>query len=191
MDYYEESTLIWLEADTIIRRETKNKKSLDDFCRKFHGGENSGPMVVPYNFDDIVTGMNDVAAYDWRTFFRERLETHGPGAPLGGLENSGWKLVYTDVMNEHQRAGEVVDQDVDVEYSLGFQVHAPTPGSEQSDRILDVVPGSPSDRAGLATGMRIVAVDGRRWTPDILRDSIRRAKAGKEAIQLLDRKSVV
>ncbi len=183
VDYYEESTLIWLEADTIIRRETKNKRSLDDFCRKFHGGENSGPLVLPYTFDDIVTAMNEIAPYDWRGFFVERLETHGPGAPLGGLENSGWKLVYTDVMNEHQRAGETVDQDVDVEFSLGIQVHVT--GGEQSDHILDVVPGSPADLAGLAPGMRLIAVDGRKWTPDILRDAIRRAKASKSPIQLL------
>ncbi len=183
VDYYEESTLIWLEADTIIRRETKNKKSLDDFCRKFHGGENTGPMVVPYTFDEIVSAMNETAPYDWRSFFTERLETHGPGAPLGGLESSGWKLVYTDVINEHQRAGEMVDQDVDVEFSLGFQVHVT--GGEQSDHILDVVPGSPADRAGLAPGMRLIAVDSRKWTPDVLRDAIRRAKGGKEPIQLL------
>jgi predicted metalloprotease with PDZ domain len=183
VDYYEESTLIWLEADTIIRRETKNKKSLDDFCRKFHGGENTGPIVVPYTFDDLVVAINEVAPYDWRGFFTERLNSHGPGAPLGGLQNSGWKLVYTDVINEHQRAGETVDQDVDVEYSLGFQVHAP--GGEQSDHVLDVVPGSPADRAGIAPGMRLIAVDGRKWTPDILRDSIRRAKTSTEPIQLL------
>ncbi len=183
VDYYEESALIWLEADTIIRRETKGKQSLDDFCKKFHGGENTGPIVKPYNFEDLVATMNEMAAYDWSKFFMERLETHGPGAPLGGLENSGWKLVYTDVMNEHQRAGEAVDQGIDVGFSLGFQVHAP--GGEQSDRILDVITGSPADQAGLAPGMRLIAVDGRRWTPDILREAIRRAKTGKEPIQLL------
>ena len=96
VDYYDESTLIWLEADTIIRQETKNKKSLDDFCRTFHGGENSGPKVVPYTFDDVVAGMQAVTPYDWRGFFTERLSTHGPGAPLGGLQNSGWKLVYSE-----------------------------------------------------------------------------------------------
>ena len=69
VDYYEESALIWLEADTIIRRETKDKQSLDDFCKKFHGGENTGPMVVPYTFDDMVATMNEMAAYDWRKFF--------------------------------------------------------------------------------------------------------------------------
>ena len=46
-DFYDESNLIWLEADVTIRQLTKGEKSLDDFCRKFHGGESAGPMVKP------------------------------------------------------------------------------------------------------------------------------------------------
>jgi predicted metalloprotease with PDZ domain len=183
VDYYDESTLIWLEADTIIRRDTKNKKSLDDFCRLFHGGENSPPNVVPYTFEDVVAAMNAVSPYDWRGFFTERLTAPGPGAPLGGLENSGWKLVFTENMNDHQRSEEIADQEVDVQYSLGFFVHLP--GGEQSDRLLDVIHGSPADHAGLAPGMQLIAVNGRKWTPEVLRDAIRHAKTNKEPIALL------
>jgi predicted metalloprotease with PDZ domain len=183
VDYYDESTLIWLEADTIVRRETKNKKSLDDFCRKFHGGENSPPKVVPYSFEDVVSAMNEVAPYDWRAFFSERLTTHGPGAPLGGLENSGWKLVFSEVINDHQRAEEATDQELDVQFSLGIIVHLP--GGEQSERILEVVPGSPADRAGLAYGMQLIAVNGRKWSADTLRDAIKQAKSSKAPIEFL------
>jgi predicted metalloprotease with PDZ domain len=183
VDYYDESTLIWLEADTIIRRETRGKKSLDDFCKKFHGGENTGPNVVPYTFDDVVSGMNEVYAYDWRTFFTERLTSHGPGAPLGGLENSGWKLVYNETPNEHQKAEELVEQTAGLEYSLGFEVHLPA--GEESDRILDVIPGSPAAKAGMSAGMRLVAVNGRKWTPEFLRAAIQSAKNSKEPIELL------
>jgi len=182
-DYYDEGTLIWLEADTIIRRESKGKKSLDDFCRKFYGGESSAPKVVPYTFEDVVAGMNDVTPYNWSGFFTERLMTHGPGAPLGGVENSGWKLVFTETMNEHQRAEEAANQEVNLEYSLGFDVHAP--GGEEGDRILDVVPGSPAAKAGLAPGMHLLAVNGRHWTPELLRDAIKRAKSDKAPIELL------
>jgi predicted metalloprotease with PDZ domain len=187
VDYYDESTLIWLEADTIIRRETKGKKSLDDFCRKFYGGENvelrAEPRVLPYNFEDVVAGMNEVVAYDWKSFFIERLHTHGPGAPLGGLENGGWKLVFNETVNEHQRAEETVNQEMDEQFTLGVAVHGP--GGEQSDHILDVIPGSPAARAGLAPGMHLIAVNGRKWTPDLLRDAIHRAKNSKEPIELL------
>jgi predicted metalloprotease with PDZ domain len=183
VDYYDESTLIWLEADTIIRHESKGKKSLDDFCRRFYGGENTGPKLVPYSFEDVVAGMNVVAAYDWRSFFEERLKSHGPGAPLKGIENSGWKLVFNETMNEHQRAEEGVEFIVDAQFSLGLQVHVP--GGPDGGQILDVIPGSPAERAGLAPGMQLVAVDGRKWGPDILRDAIRRAKDSKEPIELL------
>ena len=183
VDYYDEGTLIWLEADTIIRKESNGKKSLDDFCRKFEGGESGTPKVVPYTFADVVAAMNEVTPYDWSSFFKERLTTHGPGAPLGGVVNSGWKLVFTETMNEHQRSEEVVSLDVDVQFSLGFEVHAT--GGEESDRILDVTPGSPADKAGLAPGMHLLAVNGRRWTPELLRDAIQRAKNNKEPIELL------
>jgi predicted metalloprotease with PDZ domain len=183
VDYYDEGTLIWLEADTIIRRESEGKKSLDDFCRKFYGGESTAPKVVPFTLDDVITAMNEVTPYNWRAFFLERLTTHGPGAPLGGLENSGWKLVFTETMNEHQRAEETANQEVDLEYSLGLELHAP--GGEESDRILDVIRDSPAAKAGLAPGMHLLAVNGRHWTPELLRDAIKRAKSDKQPIELL------
>ena len=183
VDYYDESTLIWLEADTIIRRESRGRKSLDDFCRRFHGGENTGPKVVPYTFEDVVAGLNEVAPYDWRGFFAERLRSHGPGAPLGGLENSGWRVVFTDVPNEHQKAEEIVTQVASFGFSLGFDVHAS--GGDQSDRILDVIPGSPADQAGLAPGMHLVAVNGRKWSPEVLHSAIQLAKDNKGPVELL------
>jgi predicted metalloprotease with PDZ domain len=183
-DYYDESTFIWLEADTIIRQQTNGKRSLDDFCYKFHGGENTGPKVVPYTFDDIVASLNEVAAYDWASFLTERLKSHGPAAPLRGLENSGWKLVFNETQNEFQHINEVANQEVNLQSSLGLNVHAPI--GDESDRILDVIPGSPAANAGIAPGMRLVAVNGRKWTPEILRDAIKRAKNSKEPIELLD-----
>lgn len=182
-DYYDEGTLIWLEADTIIRKLTNGKKSLDDFCRKFHGGENTPPKLVTYTFDDVVSGLNEVASYDWREFFTARLKSHGPGAPLGGLENSGWKLVFTDAPNEYEHINEISEQEIELQFSLGLLLHAP--GGEDGDHILDVIPGSPAAKAGLSPGMRLVAVNGRKWSPDILRDAISRAKNTKEPIELL------
>ncbi len=82
----------WLWADVIIRQQSKGKKSLDDFCKLFHGAPSTGPVVKPYTFDDVVNTLNQVAAYDWRGFWTERLTNHGPGAPLGGIEGSGWKV---------------------------------------------------------------------------------------------------
>jgi predicted metalloprotease with PDZ domain len=183
VDYYDESTLIWLEADTLIRRETQGKKSLDDFCRKFHGGESGDPKVVPYTFDDVVNALQQVAPYDWRTFFTERLNSHGPGAPLGGLENSGWKLIYNETLNERQRSEEIVNHRVDTQFSLGLSVNYP--GIENSDEITEVIWGSPAAQAGVVAGSKLVAVNGRKWSPEILREAIRHAKNTKDPIELL------
>lgn len=183
VDYYEESTLIWLEADTILRRESKGQKSLDDFCRAFHGKENGVIRVNPYTFEDVVSAMNAVAPYDWKKFFEERIHSHGPGAPLGGIENSGWKLVYTEAINDHERALEETSHVSDFSYSLGFTVKAS--GGDDGNSIQDVAPGSPAAKAGLAPGMHLVAVNGRRWSPDILRDALRSAKTSGASISLL------
>ncbi len=182
-DYYDEGTLIWLEADTIIRQVTKGKKSLDDFCRQFEGGENTGPKIVPYTFEDVVAAMQEIAPYDWRTFFTQRVNSHGPGAPLGGLENSGWKLVYSETPNESREAGEIAMHLTDVQFSLGFLVR--DTGGENGDEVIDVIPGSPAALAGIAPGMKLLAVNGRRWSPDDLHAAIRQAKSGGELIQLL------
>ena len=183
VDFYDEGLLIWLEADTIIRKQSNGKKSLDDFCRKFFGGQDSGPKLVPYTFDDVVAGMNEVAEFDWRGFFTEHLKSHGPGAPLVGIQNSGWRLSFTDVQNDYEHVDEVTGQVLDLQFSLGFQVHGSL--GDDSDKILDVIPGSPAAIAGLAPGMRLVAVNGRKWSPEILRNAIRRAKNSKDTIDLL------
>ena len=62
VDYYPEGTLIWLEADVMIRQLSKGAKSLDDFCRAFHGGASGAPALKPYNFDDVVAALNARAA---------------------------------------------------------------------------------------------------------------------------------
>src|SRR5579871_5157555 len=183
VDYYEESELIWLDADTLIREKTGGKKSLDDFCRAFHGGEGSEPRLVPYTLDDVVNALNAVAANDWKKFFEERIRSHGPGAPLEGLERSGWKIVFNSEMNEHEKSEEETGHVIDTQFTLGFSAHYP--GGDNADEVVDVVVGSPAAKAGMASGMKLVAVNGRKWTPDILREAIRAAKDSKEPIELL------
>jgi len=98
-DFYAESVLIWLEADAAIRKQTHGRRSLDDFCRAFLGGPNEGPIIKPYAFDDLVSGLTGIAPWDWRTFFRDRLQSVSAQAPLGGITSAGWRLVYSDQPN--------------------------------------------------------------------------------------------
>jgi predicted metalloprotease with PDZ domain len=177
-DFYPEGSLIWLEADVTIRQLTKGKRSLDDFCQSFFGGGNTPPKVVPYTEDDIVNALNVVAPYDWRGFFQKRVYEINSHAPLGGIENGGWRLVYVDKESDMEKAEEDRRKSTDAAYSLGFTV-----GEEGG--IADVIPGSPGDRAGLSAGMKLLAVNSRHWTPDLLRTAIKEAKGNKATIELL------
>jgi len=92
VDFYPEGMLIWLEADTIIRQQTRGGHSLNDFCKEFYGGQSGPPAVVPYTFDDVIAALNKVAPFDWKGFFQKRIYEINPRAPLGGIENGGWHL---------------------------------------------------------------------------------------------------
>jgi len=178
VDFYDEGWLIWLEVDTIIRTETRGARSLDDFCRRFHGGSSGGPMVKPYTFDDVVATLAEVVPFDWRAFFRTRLTTTEPRAPLGGIERSGWRLVYRETPSDFHQAVEQVNRTLDLAYSLGMRLR-------EDGFILDVLPGSVVAQAGLGPGMRLVAVNGRRFAPALLRAALRAAKTSPDPIELL------
>ncbi|HEV7395318.1 MAG TPA: hypothetical protein VGN86_02305 [Pyrinomonadaceae bacterium] len=178
VDFYDEGELIWLEADTVIRQQTKGAKSLDEFCKRFHGAPSTLPMVKPYTFDDVVNTMNDVTPYDWRTFFTTRLNAVATGAPLGGITNGGWKLIYTDQQSDYQKALEEANKVADLSYSVGFKLG-------EDGGIGDVVMGTPAYAAGLGPGMKIIAVNGDAFTVQSVREAIRSAKGPANAIELL------
>jgi predicted metalloprotease with PDZ domain len=178
VDFYEEDTLNWLWVDVIIRQQSKGKKSLDDFCKLFHGAPSTGPMVKPYTFDDVVNALNQIVPYDWHGFWTERLTNHGPGAPLGGIEGSGWKLVYDDTPSEMMHAEEGDERSLDANFSVGLQL-----GSEGA--VVDTVEGMLAAKAGIGPGMKIIAVNGRKYSPEVLRDALKAGKNTSEPLELL------
>lgn len=178
VDFYDEGNLIWLEADVILRQLTKGKKSLDDFCLKFHGGGDTGPVVKPYVFDDVVAAMNEVAPYDWRSFFTARLQSLTSHAPMGGIEESGWKVVYKDIPTQMQTAIEQRRKYFDFRFSIGLVM-------KDDATVRDVIPGSAAAKAGIGPGMKLIAVNGRQYSKDGLRTALRNAKASTTSIELL------
>jgi len=177
-DFYNEDTLNWLWVDVIIRQQSKNKKTIDDFCHLFHGAPSTLPMVKPYTFDDVINTLNQVVPYDWRGFWTERLTNHGPGAPLGGIDGSGWKLVYDETQSEMERGGESTFHFVDAAYSVGIYLR-------EDGTITDTVEGMPAALAGIGPGMKLVAVNGRKYSPDVLHDSLKASKGGAVPFELL------
>ena len=183
-DYYDEGELVWLDADTLIRKMTGSKKSLDDFQRIFLGkGGNTGPLIVTYTFDELVRDLNEVAPYDWATFLHDRVDKINPRADLAGIERGGYKLVYADKPSAselivHANAAPTVKVGVDVWYSIGVQVDA-------DGQIIDVRWKGPADKAKIVPGAKIIAVNGQMFSGDLLQDAIRDAKGKSEPISLI------
>ena len=166
VDFYDEGWLIWLDVDTKIRELTNGAKTLDDFCKRFHGAPSGAPLVKPYTFDDVVTTLNEVAPFDWRAFLQERLNSTDVHAPLGGIERGGWKLAYQPTPNAYLRDWESVREATELGYSIGLRLNS-------TGLIGDVIEGSPSAKAGIGPGMKVVAVNGKAYSADILRDAIK------------------
>lgn len=177
-DYYPEGQLIWQEADVLIRQKTDGHRSLDDFCKKFFGGSSGSPTVVPYTLDDIVEALNQIATNDWRGFFNARVNAINPRVPLGGIEGSGWRLVYTDKPPDMLKLMEGEHKYTDMRYSLGLTIG-------EGGSISDVIPGSAADKAGAAPGMKIVAVNGRKWSAELLHAAVKDSKTNTDPIELL------
>ncbi len=177
-DFYNEDTLNWLWVDVIIRQQTKGAKSIDDFCHVFHGAPSTGPALKTYTFDDVVNALNQIAPYDWRGFWTDRLTNHGPGAPLGGIEGSGWKVVYDETPSEMMTASAGAYHFVPAAFAIGLVLN-------DDGSIADTIEGELTAKAGIGPGMKVVAVNGRRYSPDVLRDSLKAAKTGTGAIELL------
>ena len=178
LDYYDEDVLTWLWADVIIRQQTKGAKSLDDFCRAFHGGPGGAPALKAYNFEDVVAALNTVETYDWAGFLNQRLHSTDAHAPLGGIEHSGWKLVYDGVRSEFWKAVESDRKQVDLTYSIGLRV------KEDGD-ILDVRYQGPGQKAGVAPSVKLIAVNGRQFTPTVLREAVAKTASDAKPLELL------
>jgi len=184
-DYYDEGELLWLDADTLIRKMTGDRKSLDDFQRIFLGkGGNTGPLIVTYTFDELVRDLNEVVPYDWATFLHDRVDKINPHADLAGIERGGYKLVYADKPNASEAliaANAIAGPNVTVVnawYSIGLNVGA-------DNTIKDVRWNSPADEAKIVPGSKIIAVNGQVFSPDVLRDAIREAKGKSEPLRLI------
>jgi predicted metalloprotease with PDZ domain len=178
LDYYDEGLLIWLEADALIRQRSGGTRSLDDFCRAFFGAPGGPPTVKPYTLDELVAALNAIAPFDWRDFLSARVYRVAPRAPLGGLEASGWKLVYTNTPNEFLRIREQLSGLLDFSFSLGMWLR-------DDGSVVDIVPGFPAYAAGLGTGVRVVGVNGRSWSPDALHEELSAAENSAAPLELL------
>ena len=181
--YYQEGELMWLDADTMIRKMTDGKKSLTDFQHIFLGkGGNTGPIIVPYNRQEVINDLNQVVPYDWAGFLHQHIDLPSTHTDLEGIERGGYKLVYTDKPNASEKVLARVYAarlgGVDVWYSLGIRIG-------KDGKIGDVRWNGPADKAGLSPGDKLIGVSGEVFSPDALTQALDDSKGNDKPIKLL------
>ena len=176
-DYYPESDLVWLDADTRIRELSGGKKSLDDFAKAFYGINNGSYVTVTYTFDDLVKALNAVQPFDWATFFRTRVYDVAPSVPMNGITQGGYKLVYNDTPPDAVKHGDA-SRGASFAESLGITVNG---GGEINDVWWD----SLAYKAGITPDMNIQAVNDQKFSIATLKDAIVAAEKGSQPIKLL------
>lgn len=177
-DYYNEGLLVWMEVDSILRKQSGGTKSIDDFAAKFFGLTDGDYGEVTYTFDDVVATLNAVQPYDWASLLKQRLTETGAPAPLKGFEANGYKLVYDETPTLAFKNAEAARKSTDLSYSLGLTLN-------KDGGITAVGWDSPAFKAGLTPGDTIVAVDGTAFSNEAMKAALTAAKTRKEPIVLL------
>jgi predicted metalloprotease with PDZ domain len=177
-EYYSAGQMMWLAADAKIRALTHGKQSLDTFAKDFFGVDDGSFVTKTYTFEDVVNALNAVAKYDWAGFLHRYLDE--PNPPLAsGIEDTGWKLVYTDQPNEYEKLiSKRYHGDVGAAFGIGLSIG-------KNGEISDVRWNGPAFKAGIGSGETLVAVNGQAYSTDVLQDAVKAAKGGNAPIQLL------
>ncbi len=169
-DYYVEGSLVWLEADMVIREQTNGARSMDDFAKAFFGIRDGDWGEVTYSFDDVVSTLNGIAPYDWATFLTKRLRTPGQPAPVAGFEKGGYRLVYREEPNAYEKSTEK-EYGLDLSYSLGLSL------GKDGD-VRDVMWDGPAFQKNIVEGTKILSVNGMEYSTDRMKAAITAAKDG-------------
>jgi predicted metalloprotease with PDZ domain len=158
----------------IIHDKSHGQKSFEDFFHAFYGGVNNGPEVKTYTFEELVRTLNEVVPYDWAGLLRTRLNSTSADAPTSGIEAAGWKLAFNDQPPPRGRRRE----DPGLTYSLGLKVDA-------DGSVADSIYSGPAFKAGITPGMKVVGVNGRVFSEDLLNDAVKASKDSPRPIELL------
>ncbi len=172
-DYYDEGALIWLRADTLIREQSHDRLTLDDFLRSFFGQRDTGPIVVPYTRVDVEESLSAICPYEWHSFFEKYVYQVNSLPPTDGLEAAGWRLVYNSTPNNKPFYADIPGvPSYFATASIGLELR-------KDGTISDVLLGTPAYDAGLGPNMTVVAVDGNAYSPELLDRSIAHPRNGK------------
>lgn len=177
-DYYNEGMLVWLEVDALMRSKTAGAKGIDNFARLFFGTKEGDYSANHYDFNGLVSALNATVPHDWAGFLNQRLTEKAAGAPLNGLVNGGYKLAFTDEPTPFFKNAEKNGKFINLQYSLGTIIG-------KAGKITGVTWDGPTFNANIVVGSEILAVNGKAYTDDVIKDAIKAAKDGKDPIRLI------
>jgi predicted metalloprotease with PDZ domain len=177
-DFYDAADFLWLDVDARLRAQSRGRLSLDDFARRFYAGDSGAPALKPYVEQDIYDTLAAVSPGDWRAFMRRHLDSTDTVALLGALERSGWQLEYTTATNTWVELSQERRKNVDRRWSIGLVL-------DGGGAVVDVIEDRAAGRAGIGPGMKLVAVNGRKYSQEVLDAAIAEAQKSQRPIDLL------
>lgn len=177
-DYYNEGLLIWLETDAMLRAQTGGARGMDDFARVFFSGPEGDFRARGFTFEEVAATLNALSPYDWAGFLTRRVTEKAAGAPLGGLTQGGYRLVFAEEPTPYFRDKERRAGEQDLSFSLGLTIG-------KGGKVNGVIWDGPAFSAGLTSAAEIVAVNGRVYTDDLMIEAITAAKGGSDPIHLI------
>jgi predicted metalloprotease with PDZ domain len=179
-DYYPEGAMLWLEIDARLRDMSGGSKSLDDFCRSFFGRGDVKAHSIPYTRDDLVSALSELGNYGWDSLITARISGVSPTLDETPLRIAGYEFGFTNQKPSLVGYSEDTDECRYYYASLGLAI------ADAEQKVLQIVPDSPADKAGLCTGMTVVGVNGKTFSFDRLEKAIRDA-ADTGSLTLLTR----
>ena len=118
--------------------------------------------------------LNRLAPYDWAGFFHTRLTSTSAEAPVGGSKNGGWKVMFNDKPMSWGDAAVILAMSIPSASTWAAMVWS-----------TDAIVGSPAFEAGISSQMKIIGVNGRVFTQELLSDALKSAKGTSKPITLL------
>lgn len=177
-DYYNEGMMIWLEADAIIRRETRGAKGLDDFARAFFGINDGDWGQVTYSRQDVIDTLNRVAPHDWARFLSERVDRPTGEVTKAGFTLSGYRLVYGDRPNSTTKQVEKLLKAVDQSFGVGAIVR-------NDGEVSAVIWDSAAFKAGFTIGTKVIAVNGEEFSGEAFKSALKAATDPRKPVELI------
>ena len=166
-DYYNEGLLFWLEVDTTLREKSDNKITLDDFVAAFLGKSGDQPEMLGFEETEIIAELSSLVENDWEGLVTHWMKERQEALPLDFVTRMGYGLSY-----ENEPTNYVKTREKDGNYASAFHAIGM---SVSSDGVIhgSMVPGMLADKAGLAPGMKIIGVNGKKFTVDRFRDGVK------------------